>query len=48
MDEIEDQYDFGMLYLDCTPFKKTVIEHCEGLELELSMYLEKEFAEKMR
>ena len=48
MDEIEDNYDFGMLYLDCKPFKKFVIDHCEQLEAELSKYLEKEFNEKMR
>ena len=29
MQEISNQYDFGLLYLDCTEFKQSIINHCE-------------------
>jgi NADPH-dependent 7-cyano-7-deazaguanine reductase QueF len=26
--EIAHQYDFGLLWLDCSPLKQAVVEHC--------------------
>ena len=48
MDNIYDSYDFGLLQINCIPFKKSVIEHCEALEHEITHYLKSEFNEKMR
>lgn len=36
LEDISNHYDFGMLYIDCQPFKKTVVEHCIALEEEIA------------
>jgi len=41
-------YDFGLLKMDCLPYKTVLIQHCEALECELESYLRNEFLEKMR
>ena len=48
MRNIQDEYDFGMLLLDCRPLKKDIIDHCEVLAATLEKYLKNEFLDKMR
>lgn len=48
MEDVSNSYDFGLLYIDCAPFKKSVIDHCLALEEEISNYLKNEFSDKMR
>jgi len=48
MSEVSSNYDFGLLYIDCLPFKQAVIDHCLELEKTIADYLKTEFNEKMR
>jgi hypothetical protein len=48
LENISNHYDFGLLYMDCTPVKNVVIDHCIALEKEISQYVLNEFIEKMR
>ena len=48
MDNVANTYDFGLLIIDCTPFKQVVIDHCFALENEIAHYLRSEFNDKMR
>lgn len=48
MSEVPNSLDFGLLTVDCLPFKKAVIEHCLLVEQELNNYLRSQFAEKMK
>lgn len=48
MSEVASTYDFGLLYIDCLPFKQGVIDHCLALETTIADYLKTEFNDKMR
>ena len=48
MRNIQDEYDFGLLLLDCRPLKTEIIEHCDALLATLEKYLKNEFLDKMR
>ena len=48
MANIDDEYDFGLLILDCRPLKKDIIDHCDKLLAHLERYLKNEFLERMR
>ena len=48
LQSINDNYDFGLLLLDCRPLKAEIIEHCEVLINHLEKYIKNEFLEKMR
>jgi NADPH-dependent 7-cyano-7-deazaguanine reductase QueF len=48
MSEVPNSLDFGLLTIDCLPFKEAVIEHCLLVEQELNNYLRNQFAEKMK
>ena len=48
MANIRDEYDFGLLYLDCKPLKVDIINHCDELLAVLEKYIKTEFLEKMR
>lgn len=39
LEEVANHYDFGMLYIDCQPFKTAVVDHCVDLEQEICSYL---------
>jgi hypothetical protein len=39
LEEVANHYDFGMLYIDCQPFKTAVVDHCVDLEKEICSYL---------
>lgn len=48
MADIMDEYDFGLLILDCRPLKEKIIDHCEKLLSHLEKYIKNEFYDKMR
>ena len=48
MASIADEYDFGLLLLNCRPLKADIIDHCEKLLYHLERYIKNEFLEKMR
>ena len=48
MQEVSHSYDFGMLWIDCKPFKTFVIDHCIALENEITNYLKEDFGDKMK
>ena len=48
MADIQDEYDFGLLILDCRPLKNDIIDHCDKLLAHLERYIKNEFLEKMR
>jgi len=48
LENIADEYDFGLLLLNCRPLKKAIIDHCELLLVHLEKYLKNGFLEKMR
>ena len=48
MANIQDEYDFGLLLLDCRPLKKDIIDHCDKLLNHLEKYLKNEFLERMK
>lgn len=48
LENVAHCYDFGMLFVDCSPYKKTIVDHCEKLEETLSDYIRNEFNEKMK
>ena len=45
---VNDRYDFGLLVIDCSPFKQDIIDHCIKLELYLEDVVRQEFLEMMK
>lgn len=45
---VNDRYDFGLLVIDCSPFKQEIIDHCIKLELYLEDVVRQEFLEMMK
>ena len=43
MANIQDEYDFGLLLLDCRPLKIEIINHCDALLAVLEKYIIEEF-----
>jgi len=39
LEKVNHSYDFGLLLVDCSPYKKTIIDHCEKLEETLADYV---------
>ena len=29
LETVDDEYDFGMVHLDCTKFKERILKHCK-------------------
>lgn len=48
MINVSASYDFGLLTVDCMPFKQAIIDHCEVLEKYLEDVIRDEFSELMR
>ena len=48
MQNIQDEYDFGLLLLNCKPLKEDIIEHCDVLLNHLEKYIKNEFLDKMK
>jgi hypothetical protein len=48
MINVSESYDFGLLTVDCLPFKKAIVNHCEVLEKYLEDVIRDEFGEVMR
>ena len=48
MFNINETYDFGLLTVNCLPFKQDVINHCIVLERYLEEVVRQEFLEQMR
>jgi hypothetical protein len=46
-EEINDSYDFGLLTVDCSPFKYDILAHCLKLEDHLVEYIKSEFETKL-
>ncbi|CDW77756.1 dynein heavy chain axonemal [Stylonychia lemnae] len=46
-EEINNQYDFGLVYLDCLPFKERILKHIKSLIDHLENYAKKEFLNKL-
>lgn len=36
LENVRDSYDFGLLYVDYTPYKTVIVEHCIELEEKLA------------
>jgi len=47
-ENIHEDYDFGLLYVNCKPFKYDLLEHCLTLESHLCEYVKSEFAAKIK
>lgn len=48
MFNIHNQYDFGMVYLDCVKFKDRILGHINGLIHHLESYVKSEFTTKQK
>lgn len=48
MIDVSESYDFGLVTVDCLPFKKAIIDHCTVLEKYLEDVIRDEFSELMR
>ena len=48
LEAISNEYDYGLLRIDCSPLKADVVEHCEALAATLEKYIKSEFLEKMK
>jgi hypothetical protein len=47
-ENIQDDYDFGLLQVDCSPFKQELLDHCLKLEAHLCDHVKSDFAEKIK
>lgn len=45
-ENIFDQYDFGMIYLDCVKFKDRILSHINGLINHLEHYVRSDFTNR--
>ena len=45
MENVADSYDFGLLYVNCKPYKELIIDHCNQLENTLAKHVRGEFME---
>ena len=48
LESVHNQYDFGMVYLDCTKFKERILKHCKTLIEHLEAHIRTEFNNKMK
>ena len=48
LETVDDEYDFGMVHLDCTKFKERILKHCKQLIEHLESYIRTEFNNKMK
>lgn len=48
MFNVHENYDFGLLVIDCRPFKQDIIDHCTLLEKYLEEVVRTEFLELMK
>jgi len=48
LDGVSHNIDFGLIWVDCTPFKEYIVKHCDALELTIADYVRAEFFEKMK
>ena len=47
-ENIQEDYDFGLLFVDCRPFKYELLEHCLKIESHLEEYVKSDFSEKIK
>ena len=45
-ENVFNQYDFGLVYLDCTKFKKRILTHCQDLIDHLESHIRADFTQK--
>jgi hypothetical protein len=48
LENIHNQYDFGMVYLDCVKFKERILTHIKELIDHLETYIRSDFTNKQR
>lgn len=48
LQNISDEYDFGLLLLDCKPMKMEIVEHCDVLLSHLEKNIKNEFLDRMK
>ena len=48
LDAVRDNYDFGLVYLDCTKFKYRILGHCKDLVDHLENHLRSDFTAKQK
>jgi len=48
LENIHNQYDFGMVYLDCVKFKERTLAHIRDLIAHLEHYIRSDFTNKQR
>ena len=47
-ESVHNQYDYGLVHLDCTAYKERILSHCESLIEHLESHLRDEFTHKMK
>jgi len=47
-DNFSEDYDFGLITVDCRPFKYDLLDHCLKLEAHLVDYIKSEFEVKLK
>ena len=48
LQNISDDYDFGLLLLDCKPLKQEIVNHCDTLLSHLEKNIKNEFLDRMK
>lgn len=48
LDNVSESYDFGLLFVDCKPWKELIIDHCWQLENTIAKHVRGEFMEQMK
>jgi hypothetical protein len=48
LENVDNQYDFGVVYLDCVKFKERILDHIRGLIEHLEHYIRSDFTNKQR
>lgn len=48
LENIHNQYDFGMVFLDCCKFKERILQHIKDLIEHLEVYIKTDFSNKQR
>lgn len=48
LENVADSYDFGLLFVNCKPYKELIIDHCCQLENTIAKHIRAEFMEQMK
>lgn len=48
LESVRDEYDFGLVHLDCTKFKERILKHNHDLIEHLENHIKNDFLHKLK